>query len=147
MPFLWMILLTFVPGLELRASIPYGFFATDVPWPLVALTCVVANVIVGWIVFWLMGPVFQLFRKWRWFDTRVWPWLERRQEKLRPYVETVLDAFGTGRVMFGSDWPVCTCATNYSAWRNLVGEFISRLSENEQAQIMGGTALKAYFGG
>ena len=68
-------------------------------------------------------------------------------DQLRPYVETVLDAFGTGRVMFGSDWPVCTCATNYSAWRNLVGEFISRLSENEQAQIMGGTALKAYFGG
>ena len=67
--------------------------------------------------------------------------------QLRPYVETVLDAFGTGRVMFGSDWPVCTCATNYSAWRGLVGEFISRLSETEQAQIMGGTALKAYFGG
>ena len=67
--------------------------------------------------------------------------------QLRPYVETVLDAFGPGRVMFGSDWPVCTCATNYSAWRGLVGEFISRLSETEQAQIMGGTALKAYFGG
>ena len=68
-------------------------------------------------------------------------------DQLRPYVETVLDAFGPGRVMFGSDWPVCTCATNYSAWLGLVGEFISRLSEHEQAQIMGGTALKAYFGG
>ena len=68
-------------------------------------------------------------------------------DQLRPYVETVIDAFGPGRVMFGSDWPVCTCATNYSAWRDLVGEFISRLSEPEQAQIMGGTALKAYFGG
>lgn len=68
-------------------------------------------------------------------------------DQLRPYVETVLDAFGPERVMFGSDWPVCTCATNYSAWRGLVGEFISRLSENEQAQIMGETALKAYFGG
>jgi L-fuconolactonase len=67
--------------------------------------------------------------------------------QLRPYVETVLDAFGTERVMFGSDWPVCTCATTYSAWRSLVGEFISRFSEHEQAQIMGGTALKAYFGG
>ena len=68
-------------------------------------------------------------------------------DQLRPYVETVLDAFGPERVMFGSDWPVCTCATNYVAWRGLVGEFISHLSENEQAQIMGGTALKAYFGG
>ena len=68
-------------------------------------------------------------------------------DQLRPYVETVLDAFGPGRIMFGSDWPVCTCATTYSAWRNLVGEFISHLSVNEQTQIMGGTALKAYFGG
>ena len=68
-------------------------------------------------------------------------------DQLRPYVEIVLDSFGPERVMFGSDWPVCTCATNYSAWRGLVGEFISHLSENEQAQIMGGTALKAYFGG
>ena len=68
-------------------------------------------------------------------------------DQLRPYVETVLDAFGPGRVMFGSDWPVCTCATTYTAWRGLVGEFISHLSEHEQDQIMGGTALKAYFGG
>ena len=68
-------------------------------------------------------------------------------DQLRPYVEVVLDAFGSARVMFGSDWPVCTCATNYSSWRGLVGEFISHLSKTEQAQIMGGTALKAYFGG
>ena len=83
----WMVLLTFIPALELRASIPYGVFGTEVPWYLVFAICVVANVLVGWIVFWLMGPLFQLFRKWKWFDTRVWPWLERRQEKLRPYVE------------------------------------------------------------
>lgn len=68
-------------------------------------------------------------------------------DQLRPYVETVIDAFGPGRVMFGSDWPVCTCATTYSAWRKLVGDFISHLSVNEQTQIMGGAALKAYFGG
>ena len=68
-------------------------------------------------------------------------------DQLRPYMETVLEAFGPARVMFGSDWPVCTCATTYSAWRNLVGGFISRLSVNEQTQIMGGAALKVYFGG
>lgn len=83
----WMFLITFIPALELRASIPYGIFGTDVPWYLVFPVCVVANVLVGMLVFGLMGPVFQLFRKWTWFDTKVWPWLERRQEKLRPYVE------------------------------------------------------------
>lgn len=84
---LWMTLITFIPALELRASIPYGIFATEVPWYAVFLVCVAANVLVGWLVFWLMGPVFQLFRKIRWFDEKVWPKLERRQEKLRPYVE------------------------------------------------------------
>lgn len=87
MPYLWMIALTFVPGLELRASIPFGVFGTGVPWPLVFLACVAANVVVGWIVFGLMGPFFRLLRRWRWFDAHVWPWLERRQDKLRPYVE------------------------------------------------------------
>jgi len=75
-------------------------------------------------------------------DIRSWT-----PQQLRPYMETVIDAFGPDRVMFGSDWPVCTCATTYARWRGVVGDFIASLSEHEQAQIMGGTALKAYFGG
>ena len=68
-------------------------------------------------------------------------------EQLRPYMEIVLETFGPARVMFGSDWPVCTCAASYSRWRGLVGDFIASLGEDEQARIMGGTALTAYFGG
>ena len=75
-------------------------------------------------------------------DIRSWT-----PQQLRPYMETVLEAFGPERVMFGSDWPVCTCATTYSQWRGVVGDFIASLGEHEQAQIMGGNALKAYFGG
>ncbi len=82
-----MFAITFIPGLELRASIPYGVFGTDVAWELVFLVCAVSNVLVGLLVFGIMGPVFQLLRKWGWFERAVWPRLERRQEKLRPYVE------------------------------------------------------------
>ena len=82
-----MSLITFVPALELRASIPSGIFGTEVPWYVVLPVCVAVNIHVGLLVFWLLGPVSRLFRKWRWFDTKVWPRLERRQEKLRPYVE------------------------------------------------------------
>ncbi|MFI6251893.1 amidohydrolase family protein [Streptomyces sp. NPDC051016] len=32
---------------------------------------------------------------------------------LRPYADTVLDAFGPDRLMFGSDWPVCTAVATY----------------------------------
>lgn len=35
---------------------------------------------------------------------------------LRPYVETVLDAFGPQRVLWGSDWPVVTTVADYPAW-------------------------------
>ena len=34
----------------------------------------------------------------------------------RPYLETVLEAFGTARVMWGSDWPVCTADLAYGEW-------------------------------
>ncbi len=34
----------------------------------------------------------------------------------RPYLETVLAAFGPARVMWGSDWPVCTADLPYSDW-------------------------------
>src|SRR5262249_49377219 len=33
---------------------------------------------------------------------------------LIPYYETVLDAFGPDRMMFGSDWPVCTLSASYA---------------------------------
>lgn len=89
---------TFLPGLELRASIPIGFFAS-VPWsgepirealgglaPAVAL-CFLANVLVGALVFRLMGPAERFLRRWGWFDRAVWPRVVRARGKLRPYVE------------------------------------------------------------
>ncbi|MEV5440589.1 amidohydrolase family protein [Streptomyces sp. NPDC052682] len=35
-------------------------------------------------------------------------------QDLRPYADTVLEAFGPGRLMYGSDWPVCTPAASYA---------------------------------
>jgi predicted TIM-barrel fold metal-dependent hydrolase len=37
-------------------------------------------------------------------------------EDLRPYVEHVIECFGWDRVMFGSDWPVCTLSATYRQW-------------------------------
>ncbi|TGD93295.1 amidohydrolase family protein [Methylobacterium nonmethylotrophicum] len=37
-------------------------------------------------------------------------------EAVRPYAETILDLFGPGRVMWGSDWPVLNLAGDYGAW-------------------------------
>jgi len=81
--------ITLIPALELRASIPWGVIkmTQDVPWPVVVLICTIANIILGWCVFLVLGPVFTFIRKWKWFDRRIWPILERTQHKIHPYVE------------------------------------------------------------
>lgn len=63
---------------------------------------------------------------------------------LRPYVETVLDAFGPSRVMFGSDWPVCLLAASYADVVSAALELTAELTQDEQAQVFGGTAARAY---
>jgi L-fuconolactonase len=65
-------------------------------------------------------------------------------DDLRPYVDVALEAFGPARLMFGSDWPVCTLATGYGRWVETVEALIAPLSEAERARIMGGTAVEAY---
>jgi L-fuconolactonase len=63
---------------------------------------------------------------------------------LRPYWRVVLDAFGPERLMFGSDWPVCRLACDYSRWRRVVERFIAPLSGAEKDRILGGTATEVY---
>jgi len=63
---------------------------------------------------------------------------------LRPYAETVLAAFGPSRVMFGSDWPVCTLAASYADVVSAARELTAKLSQDEQVQVFGGTATRAY---
>ena len=63
---------------------------------------------------------------------------------LRPYVDVVLEAFGPGRVLFGSDWPVCLVVCGYARWLELVQELIAPLSPSERAAILGGNARRVY---
>jgi L-fucono-1,5-lactonase len=64
---------------------------------------------------------------------------------LRPYLETALEAFGPSRLMFGSDWPVCTVAASYPRVLGLAREAVSAYSADEQAQILGQTAQDVYL--
>ncbi|MFD6173601.1 amidohydrolase family protein [Streptomyces coeruleorubidus] len=62
-------------------------------------------------------------------------------DDLRPYAGTVLEAFGPDRLMFGSDWPVCTLAATYGdvldTARRLTGP-------SDHARIFGATATRVY---
>ena len=66
------------------------------------------------------------------------------QADYRPYLDVVFDCFGIDRLMFGSDWPVCTLSGSYSQVVGIVETYISALSADEQAKIMGGVASKFY---
>ncbi len=65
-------------------------------------------------------------------------------ELIRPYFETILDAFEADRLMFGTDWPVCLLRCGYADWVATVRELIHGLSDVEQAEIMGETACRVY---
>ncbi|CAZ98818.1 MULTISPECIES: amidohydrolase family protein [Zobellia] len=65
-------------------------------------------------------------------------------EQLHPYMHLVLEAFGSERVMFGSDWPVCLVAGNYGQVKGVVTDFISTLGEEDQQMIMGANAEAFY---
>jgi len=66
------------------------------------------------------------------------------KEQLHPYFEVVLEAFGPGRLLFGSDWPVCLVAASYQDWFALVKKEVSTLSTVEEALIMGDNAVRLY---
>jgi L-rhamnono-1,4-lactonase len=82
---------------------------------------------------------------------------------LQPYLAVVLGAFGAERIMFGSDWPVCTVGVNddgdggwkgegeggsgaWVKWKKVVEKFcwLCSLGDEEQIWIWSGTAIKAY---
>ncbi|MAV46876.1 MAG: amidohydrolase [Alphaproteobacteria bacterium TMED89] len=67
-----------------------------------------------------------------------------KAEDLRPYAGHLLQAFGPDRLIFGSDWPVVRCATDYQKWFEAVGGYTRALSAGEKAAVMGGNAAKAY---
>ena len=46
-------------------------------------------------------------------------WKQWEKNDLTPYMDTVVEAFGTDRIMYGSDWPVCLVAgiTAGESWK------------------------------
>jgi len=58
--YLKMTWITFIPTLELRASIPYGIFISHLPWLKVFIVCIIANIGVGIVVYILMDFIIKV---------------------------------------------------------------------------------------
>lgn len=65
-------------------------------------------------------------------------------EHLRPYADTVLDAFGPDRLMFGSDWPVCRLAASYAEVVDAARALTAGLTPAERRSVFSGTAVRTY---
>ena len=65
-------------------------------------------------------------------------------EQLLPYLDVAFQAFGTDRLMFGSDWPVCLVAGNYPAVKGIVEKYTLNFSEEEKVKIFGLNASRFY---
>jgi L-fuconolactonase len=65
-------------------------------------------------------------------------------DDLRPYAAHVLDVFGPGRVMAGSDWPVCLLRTDYAGVWAAHEELLSGLSTDDRRAVLTGTATTWY---
>lgn len=65
-------------------------------------------------------------------------------DQFLPYMDVVLEAFGSDRIMYGSDWPVCLVAANYSQVLNIAKSFANQLSTDEQANFFYKNALRTY---
>lgn len=75
-------------------------------------------------------------------------------EAVQPWLAVVLAAFGPSRIMFASDWPVCTVGVGdddnklgaWKKWRAIVERLcdMASLPEEDQKMIWAGTAAKAY---
>lgn len=65
-------------------------------------------------------------------------------ETLRPYVEHVIDAFGWDRVIWGSDWPVCTLGGGLSTWVAATHALIAGASLDEKAKLLSGNAKRIW---
>lgn len=57
-------------------------------------------------------------------------------ETLAPYFDLAFEAFGAGRLMFGSDWPVALLKTDYARWVETVLDAINDFSDDEKDQVM-----------
>ncbi|MEP3298163.1 amidohydrolase family protein [Tateyamaria sp.] len=64
--------------------------------------------------------------------------------QLQPYVDHLLEQFGPTRIIWGSDWPVCTLASTYDAWRAAADQLLNGIDGSERDAIFGENAARIY---
>lgn len=61
-----------------------------------------------------------------------------------PYLDVVFEAFGTDRLLFGSDWPVMLLSGIYVQWKSLLEKYMERFPEEDKQKVFGRNAELFY---
>jgi predicted TIM-barrel fold metal-dependent hydrolase len=65
-------------------------------------------------------------------------------EDLRPFVDHAVECFGHDRVIFGSDWPVCTLSAPYAGWVSAILKLTADWSADDRAKLFRANAERVY---
>ncbi|MCF2493939.1 amidohydrolase family protein [Dyadobacter chenhuakuii] len=71
-------------------------------------------------------------------------WKNWEKADFRPYLDVVFEAFGTDRLIYGSDWPVCLVAAEYEGAKGILTDYLSMFSDSELQKVMGKNAVEFY---
>ena len=66
-------------------------------------------------------------------------------DELKPYIRHLVEVFGYDRLMFGSDWPVCTLAAEYRKWFDALLSAIDDVSDSEKNRFFYQNALGSVY--
>lgn len=61
-----------------------------------------------------------------------------------PFLDVIFNCFGSERIMFGSDWPVCLVAASYNQTIKIIHNYLENCSKKIKDDIMGNNAVKIY---
>ena len=82
-----LMLITLIPTLELRASIPYGILRADMHWWAVVLVCVVTNIVLGPLVYLFLDKAMALLLRFEWVDQIYRRTVTRTQRRIQKFVD------------------------------------------------------------
>jgi L-fuconolactonase len=69
-------------------------------------------------------------------------WKTWKAGDIHPYLDVAFECFGSGRLMIGSDWPVCNVAASYQSVMDLIKDYLSGFTHDECEAVLGGNAAK-----
>jgi L-fuconolactonase len=71
-------------------------------------------------------------------------WKGWRREDFAPHIDAAVECFGAGRLLVGSDWPVCTLAASYDEVIGITRAYFGQFSATEQRAVFGANAARVY---